>query len=209
MIVEDHPLMRDGIIARIGREPGISVCGEVDSATSALKLMETVEPDVVLVDIGLKEGNGIDLIRRALARRPGAKMLVLSAHAESVCGEPALLVGARGYLSKQQASAHLIEAIRAVASGLHYFGEPLRQRLNMRAVGANTGRPVEVRDLSNRELEVFQLIGEGNGTNEIAGRLNLSVHTVETYREHIRDKLSLKNGTELMQRAVVWYVYNH
>ena len=207
-VIDDHPLVRDGLRARIGNEAGMEVCGEAESATAALAMLGSAKPDVVIVDLGLSDVHGLRLIEIIRSNHPGVRILVLSAYSEALYGERAIRSGADSFVSKQQPPTHLIDAIRATASGTRYLSKALTERL----LGAVIGRqrsdlPVQ-RELSARELEVFELIGIGKSTREIAGQLGLSVHTVETHREKLRAKLLLRNGRELTQAAVRWVLEN-
>jgi DNA-binding NarL/FixJ family response regulator len=203
LIVDDHPLVREGLAARISAQPDMEVCGEAASVDEALALLDTTKPELMIVDITLKHGHGLDLIKKAAQRQPNAKMLVVSAHEESLFAERALRAGAQGYVNKQEAQGMIIEAIRAVLRGERYLSAEITQRLVGRAVEGD-GKRGGIESLSDRELEIFELIGRGRSTRLIAEQLNLSVHTIETHRENLRAKLNLRNGSELVQRAVRW-----
>jgi DNA-binding NarL/FixJ family response regulator len=208
LIVDDHPLMRAGIAARLEQERDMRVCGEAESVAAALSAMDKTAPDVAIVDLALKDSHGLDLIKELRSRNPATKILVLSAYSEALYGERVLRLGALGFVNKQQAQTNLVAAIRCVASGRRYVSGPLAERLLDRAIGGQAHRSRDVEALSDRELQVFELIGEGKSTRAIAERLALSVHTIETYRENIRSKLNLRNGSELMQHAVRWVIEN-
>ena len=208
LIVDDHPLMREGLAARIGQEADMEVCGEADCTSAALGQAEAANPDVAIIDLSLKDSHGLDLIKRLRASRPKIRILVMTAHSEVLYGERVIHLGAQGFINKQQAQTSIIAAIRCVAAGRRYLSEQLAQRLLDQAVGGTNGKPVGLASLSDRELEVFELIGTGWTTRAIAEQLHLSVHTIETYRENIRAKLALKNASELMQRAVQWVIEN-
>ncbi len=202
-IVDDHPLVREGLGARIAAQRDMEVCGEAVEAEAALAQVDAAKPDLVIVDLSLRESNGLSLIKKLMQRDAHPKILVLSAHDESVFAERALRARAQGYVNKQEAQGKVLDAIRAVLRGELYVSSDVAQRLLGRAVGdRRTGGGVE--SLSNRELEIFELIGRGNGTRAIAEQLHLSVHTIETHRENIRVKLGLRNGTELLRHAVQW-----
>ncbi len=203
LIVDDHPLVRDGLAARIDGEPDMVVCGEAESVRSALAHIEAEPPHVVIVDLGLKRSHGLELIKEIKGRKLGTRVLVLSAYREDLFGRRALRLGAHGYVNKQQAQRSVIGAIRAVAAGKRYISDQLAERLLDDAMGAS-GRDQPADALSDRELQIFELIGEGESTRAIAERLHLSVHTIETHRERIRGKLGLRNGSELVQHAVQW-----
>jgi DNA-binding NarL/FixJ family response regulator len=210
LIVDDHPAVREALALRIGRQLDLEVCGEAADTTEALALIAERQPDVAVVDISLKTGNGIDLIKRIKARNDQVRLLVWSMHSESLYAERALRAGALGYVTKDQATDRIIEAIRRVLDGKVWLSEAMAERLLHRAVGtegaAATLSPLDA--LADRELEVFRLIGEGMKTAEIAERLHLSVKTVETYRDRIRQKLDLSDGTKLAHYATQWVLEN-
>ena len=207
-IVDDHPLVRDGLKVRIAQEPGMEVCGEAETAEIAIASWQTNRPDVVVVDLGLRDMHGLRLIESIRSRDSGIRILVLSAYSEALYGERALRAGADSYINKQQAPTHIIEAIRTTAAGKRYLSQELSDRLVSLAVGTQRGMPRGMRDLSPRELEVFELIGNGMSTRDIAEQLGVSIHTVETHREKLRVKLALRNGRELVQSAVRWVIEN-
>jgi DNA-binding NarL/FixJ family response regulator len=202
-LVDDHPLVRDGLNARIGAEPDLEVCGEADDPESALALIRERQPDLVIIDVALRHGSGLDLIKTLSALGNGPRILVVSAYDEELFAERMLRAGAHGYVNKQELHGSVLEAIRAVLAGEIYLSAALAQRLASQAVaGRRSTQGLEV--LSDRELQIFELIGRGSGTRAIAAQLHLSVHTIESHREHIRAKLNLRNGTELLRRAVLW-----
>ena len=204
-LVDDHPIVRQGLIKLIEQEDGLEVCGEAGTVSEALEDLKKLGPDVILVDISLKDSNGLELIKLVDDLGMQIPMLVLSMHDESLYAEHALRAGASGYVMKQAASGTLIQAIEKVLDGEIYVSKAMSsQMLKMafRSSGEDTRTGTET--LSLRELEVFELIGRGNSTREIAEQLHLSVKTIETYRAHIKDKLQLRSGTELMQRAIHW-----
>lgn len=205
MIVDDHPLVREGLIARISTLPEVTVCGEASSVESALRLLETTRPDLIIVDLALKDGHGLDLIKRVKQSSCATKILVLTAYDEALFAERALRAGAQGYVHKQEVQDTLIAAIRKILGGEHYLSPQMAERLISQAVGAK-GAAQTVADLSDRELQIFELIGRGNSTRDIAAKLNLSVHTIETHRERIRAKLHLASGIALTQRAIRWVI---
>jgi DNA-binding NarL/FixJ family response regulator len=206
-IVDDHPLVREGLAARISSQPDMEVCGEAADIESALELVVNKRPSLVLVDIALRDGQGIDLIKRIVAAGVATRMLVVSAYDESFFAERALRAGALGYINKQELQGRVVEAMRTVLRGERYLSSTMAQRLIAQAIGskmANGGTET----LTDRELQIFQLIGRGRSTREIAGELSVSVHTIDSHREHIRAKLDLRSGTELIQRAVQWHIEN-
>lgn len=210
LIVDDHPAVREALALRIGRQSDLEVCGEAADTSEALRLIAETEPDVAVVDISLQSGNGIDLIKRIKVRNDRVRLLVWSMHSESLYAERALRAGALGYITKDQATDRIIDAIRRVLEGKVWLSATMAERLLQRAVG---GEPPETKrspleTLADRELEVFRLIGEGVKTAEIAERLHLSVKTVETYRDRIRQKLDLSDGTRLAHYATQWVLEN-
>jgi DNA-binding NarL/FixJ family response regulator len=210
LIVDDHPAVREALALRIRRQPDLEVCGEAADTGDALHLAAETQPDVAVVDISLKTGNGIDLIRRIKNRNDHVRILVCSMHSESLYAERALRAGALGYVTKDQATDRIVEAIRQVLAGKVWLSEALAERLLQRAIGTEHSEimrsPLDA--LADRELEVFRLIGQGLKTAEIAERLHLSVKTVETYRDRIRQKLDLDDGTKLAHYATQWVLEN-
>jgi DNA-binding NarL/FixJ family response regulator len=209
LIVDDHPAVREALVLRIGRQRDLEVCGEAADTSEALRLVADTQPDVAVVDISLKTGNGIDLIKRIKDRNESVRMVVWSMHSESLYAERALRAGALGYINKDQATDKIVEAIRRVLEGKVYLSEAMAEKLLRRAVGGQkevARSPLAA--LADRELEVFRLIGQGVKTADIAERLHLSVKTVETYRDRIRQKLKLRDGAELAQCAVQWVLEN-
>jgi DNA-binding NarL/FixJ family response regulator len=210
LIVDDHPAVREALAVRIGRQPDMEVCGEAADMSEALRLIADARPDVAVVDITLKTSNGIDLIKRIKDRNDHVRILVWSVHSESLYAERALRAGALGYVNKDQATDKIVEAIRRVLAGKVYLSETMTERMLQRSVGGGRQEvkrsPLDV--LADRELEVFRLIGEGVKTAEIAERLHLSVKTVETYRDRIRQKLDLSDGTKLTHYATQWVLEN-
>ena len=210
LIVDDHPAVREALAIRIGRQRDLEVCGEAADMGEALRLVAEARPDVAVIDISLKAGSGIHLIKRIKNRDAYVRIVVWSMHSESLYAERALRAGALGYVNKDQATDRIVEAIRRVREGKVYLSDAMAERLLQRAVGgaraAVTRSLVEL--LADRELEVFRLIGGGAKTAEIAERLHLSVKTVETYRDRIRQKLDLSDGTRLSHYATQWVLEN-
>jgi DNA-binding NarL/FixJ family response regulator len=209
LIVDDHAIVRRGLAALLAEEPDLEICGEAADTAEALRQLALHGPDLVLVDITLKDGNGIDLIRQMRARDECTRMVVLSMHDESLFAERALRAGALGYVHKQEPAEKILDAIREVLGGGIYLSTSMTERVLRRTLTTG-GRPVALpaEALSDRELQVFELIGQGLTTRDIAGKLHLSIKTVETYREHIKAKLHLKNGAELGRHAAQWVVEN-
>lgn len=206
-IVDDHPIVRQGLALLINRESDLAVCGDAEEAGAALRLIESSMPDLVVVDISLNGPDGLDLLKDIRARYPGLPVLILSMLDEVLYAERALRAGASGYIMKQEATEKVLVAIRRILDGEIYVSDQMSNKMLHRFVG---NAPVEDRSpvacLTDRELEVFRLIGEGQGTRQIAEKLHISVKTVESYQAHIKDKLALKNSRELVQHAIQWAV---
>ena len=203
LVVDDHPLVREGLVARINSQPDLHVCGEAETVADALALIVSTRPAVAVIDLALKQGSGLDLIKLAKATAVRPRMLVVSAYEESLFAERALQAGAHGYINKQVLSAKIVDAIRTVMTGQLYVGAEIVQRLAARALTPNRAQR-GIESLTDRELQVFELIGRGHSTREIAELLHRSVHTIESHREKLRAKLDLRSGSELVQRAVQW-----
>lgn len=208
-VVDDHPLVRRGLKDLIDSQPDLEFCGEAESVTGGMQAIVGARPDVAVIDISLKDGSGIELIKQIKARCPQVKLLVSSMHRESLYGERALKAGAMGYVSKNEASEALIEAIRQVMRGKIYVSDAMvDQVLGRVAHGERSIETSAIDALSDRELEVLELIGQGETTRQIASKLHLSVKTIETYRENIKRKLNLKNSAELSCYAAQWTMNN-
>jgi DNA-binding NarL/FixJ family response regulator len=205
MIVEDHPVFRMGLCELINQEDDMVVCGEVDDAGKAFEEIPRIKPDMVIVDISLKGRDGIDLVREVKRYYKDLPMLVLSMHDESRFAERSLVAGAKGYIMKRETSSSIVEAVRCVLNGKIYLSEKIKGELLDRfATGGHPCVGTPVHKLTDRELEVFQLLGRGLSTNEIAKKLNLSVKTIGTYRERIKEKLNLRHASELIRHAMLW-----
>jgi len=203
LVVDDHPVVRQGLRLLIDHEPDLEVCAEAETAADALEAIAEHKPDVALVDLSLKGASGLELIKDIRVRHADLPVLVLSMSDEGVYAERALRAGATGYLMKEAATDEVLTALRRVLDGGIYLSDAVASRLLaqlVRGVPADGGSPVD--RLSDRELEVFGLIGRGLGTGEIARRLHLSPKTIETYRAHIKQKLNLADATELLQHAI-------
>ena len=209
LIVDDHPMVREGLSLHIAAQDSMEVCGEADDPVGALEAIERTHPDLVIVDISLKRGSGIDLIRRIRDRYNDMRILVWSMYPENLYAERALRAGAQGYLNKSRATRELLEAIRAVLSGELYVSGELAASMLEQVVAGRGGRYSPVEHLSERELEAFELIGHGMTTDAIAGKMHVSSKTVETYRARIKQKLGIRNATELVQRAAQWVLELH
>lgn len=204
-IVDDHPIVRKGLGQLINQEEDLVICGEADNAEAALELLKKVKPDLAIVDISLRGIDGIELTKLIRARFENIPVLVVSMHDESLFAERALKVGARGYIMKQEAIEKMMEAIRKVLRGELYVSERVSANIVKRFVdGKADGMSSPEELLSDRELEVFQLIGQGFATRQIADQLHVSIKTVEAYRANIKEKLNLKNATELIKHALHW-----
>ena len=207
MVVDDHPIVRQGLALLINRESDLVVCGEAEEAMGALHVLASARPDVLIVDISLNGPDGIDLLKNIRNTYPTLPVLILSMHDEMIYAERALRAGANGYIMKQEATENVLIAVRRILNGEIYVSERIsNQILKQYITGSGTVRNSSIGDLSDRELEVFRLIGEGHGTRQIAEELHVSVKTVESYQAHIKEKLSLRSARELMQRAFAWHM---
>jgi DNA-binding NarL/FixJ family response regulator len=204
LVVDDHPIVRLGIRQMISTAPSLAICCEADSAEAALEAARRSKPDLAIVDLSLEHGNGLELIRALGDAVPGLPVLVLSMHDEALFAERALRAGARGYIMKQEAIDGLVVAIQQVLSGQIYVSKRVSQGV-LERVGREAPAPGgRLGNLTDRELEVFELIGRGLSTAVIADRLSVSVKTIETYRSNIKTKLNLKNATDLLRYAATW-----
>ena len=208
LIVDDHPMVREGLAMRIALQSGLEVCGEAASEDEALALVSQTNPDLILVDISLKSGHGIELIKQVKSRHPSVKMLVVSGFQESLYAERSLRAGALGYLNKQESNEKVIEAIRTVLRGERFVGPEISRRLINQALGGADMTKTPIEQLTDRELEIYRMIGEGLTSGVIAERLFLSTHTIDTHRENIKRKLGLSNAAELSRAAVQWLLEN-
>ncbi len=207
LVVDDHPLVREGLVARIGAQSDLQVCGEAADADEALRLIRLTHPAIAVVDLALRSGSGLELIKRVTESGSGPKMLVVSAYDEALFAERALRAGAQGYINKQELQGSIIDAIRRVLRGELYLSAATSQRLAHQALGGQPRRH-GIDALTDREMQVFSLIGRGHPTRKIAEQLHLSVHTIESHREKIRSKLELRTGAELVHNAVLWVLEN-
>jgi DNA-binding NarL/FixJ family response regulator len=204
-IVDDHPLVRESLTHLIQQSPGLQVCGEAADAETAIDKIARMSPDLAIVDISLGTGSGIDLIRSINEQFPEVRTIVLSMHDERVYAERAMRAGARGYIMKRESTGKIIDAIRQVLLGNLYLSKDLTELFAQKFVS----RPANVAgggvdQLSDRELEVFQLMGQGYETRQIAETLNVNIKTVQTYCSRIKDKLKLSSGSELLREAIRW-----
>jgi len=207
LVVDDHPVVRQGLALLINREPDLVVCGEAENASTAMQLVTSTNPDILVVDISLDGPDGLDLLKSIRILYPQLPVLILSMHDESIYAERALRAGAQGYIMKQEATEKVLVALRRILSHEIYVSDRISNRMLQRYIGnPGSDRPSSVADLTDRELEVFRLIGDGHSTRQIAESLGISVKTVESYQAHIKDKLSLRTGRELVQHAIQWSV---
>lgn len=205
LIVDDHPLVRRGLAELISKEPDLQVSGEAAGASEALGQLTSNRPNLVIIDLSLQEGSGLDLIKQIKAMDDGIKVLVSSMHDESLFAERSIRAGASGYIHKEEATEKVIEAIRYVLKGKVYLSEDMSERILHQFAGIEELPPEgSISKLSNRELEVFELIGSGLSTRQIAEKLHRSIKTIETYRESIKQKLNLRTSNELIRHAVQW-----
>lgn len=204
-IVEDHPMIRERLGEVIGREPDLAVCGEAEDGVSALSEIERTKPDLVVVDLSLKRSHGLELTKDLRSRYPSLGILIVTMHDESIYAERLMRAGASGYITKQEATKNVLQAVRTVLQGGVYLSQATALRLATEATGGRGSAPASPADrLSDRELRVFQLIGEGCGTRQIASQMRLGMATIETYRSRIKEKLHLKDADALRQSAVRW-----
>jgi len=205
LIVDDHPMMRQGLAQLIDNESDLTVCGEADTAAQAESAVSSQKPDLVIADISLPDKNGLELIKDLQAMHSDLPVLVVSMHDESLYAERVLRAGARGYIMKQEGGKKLMEGIRQVLGGQIYVSEKMSAKILEIFSGKRahaTDSPLE--QLSDREFEVFELIGQGKATRDIADHLHLSVKTVEVHRANIRKKLKLASGTDVVHQAIRW-----
>lgn len=206
ILVEDHPIVRQGLAQLINHQPGLSVVGESDTAAKALELVRANKPDLVILDVSLPKTNGLELIKQLKSEKPSLPMLVISMHDETLYAERALRAGARGYVMKKEPSEKMLLAINRVLKGEIYVSDRMKQKMLQHVVNNQVSdensSPLD--HLSDRELEVFQLLGNGFATRQIAEQLSLSIKTIESYRENLKLKLNVKSGAELIQHAIQW-----
>lgn len=206
-LVDDHPIVRQGLGLLVNREPDLMVCGEADGGFAVLQIVANLRPDILVLDISLNGPDGLDLLKTIRLKEPALPVLVLSMHDESNYAERALRAGANGYIMKQEATEKVLTAIRKILRGEIYLSDQLTSRMLQHLIaGSAPPKGTPLSSLSDRELEVFRLIGEGHGTRQIADELHISVKTVESYQAHIKEKLSLRNARELVQHAIQWSV---
>jgi DNA-binding NarL/FixJ family response regulator len=203
-LVDDHPIVRRGFQLLLSLEPDLMVCGEADNGPAALQKILALKPDVAIVDLALKASSGLDLIKQVRAQLSRMKILVFTMREEIIYAERALRAGANGYITKEEGTEKAIEAIRLLMQGKTCFSQPVADAMMARLTGKSSRAGGSLESLSDRELEVLDLIGNGHGSREIAQRLRISIKTVESHREHIKTKLGLKSASELVKYAYNW-----
>ncbi|MGA2353663.1 MAG: response regulator transcription factor [Terriglobales bacterium] len=204
-VVDDHPIVRQGLALLINQEADLAVCGEAEEMQTALPAIQSMRPDILIVDISLNGPDGLELLKNVRITSPRLPVLILSMHDEAIYAERALRAGANGYIMKQEATERVLVALRRILSGEIYVSDRIANSMLQHYVrGVNPAEQSSMTELTDRELEVFRLIGDGLGTRQIAEALHLSVKTVESYQAHIKEKLSLRSGRELVQHAVEW-----
>lgn len=205
LIVDDHPLVRQGIAQLVNLQADLQVCGEAGNADEATEAIRNCRPDLVIVDISLEGISGIELIKIIKAKNAHLPMLVMSMHDESLYAERALRAGARGYIMKQETPATILAAIRQILRGDIHVSDKMRSKMLQRMIDGHPGTAASpMADLSDRELEVLRLIGQGFGTTEIATKMSRSIKTIEAHRANLKQKLQLKTGAELVRHAIQW-----
>jgi DNA-binding NarL/FixJ family response regulator len=205
LLVDDHPMVRERLTEVIQREPDLTVCGEAEDRFLALELVAATQPHLVIVDLTLRGSPGMELIKDIHNQYPDLAVLVVSMHDEKVHAERVIRAGARGYITKQEATRKIMLAVRTVLDGNIYLSEKMAAQIAATAVGRAQAKPnLPVNSLSDRELCVFEMIGQGRNTRQIADELHLDIRTVETYRARIKEKLNLKDANDLLQHAIHW-----
>jgi DNA-binding NarL/FixJ family response regulator len=208
LLVEDHPMFRERLASVISKNGDMCVCGEADNVVDALRRAESLRPDIAIVDITLRGSNGLDFLKDLKARGIDLPVLVLSMHDEAIYAERVLRAGARGYITKYEASSEVMAAIEQVLNGQIYLSREMTARMLGLIADGRKGDPGDINALTDRELEVFQRLGRGQNARDIAAALHVGITTVDTYRARIKEKLGLKNGNELQRRAMEWVQEN-
>jgi DNA-binding NarL/FixJ family response regulator len=207
LVIDDHPLLRQGLAMLINQQTDMRVSGEAEDLRAAMQCVVQAKPDVVVLDISLKGPDGLEILKTIRTTHPELPVLILSMHDEAIYAERALRARANGYIMKQEATEKVLEAIRRILDGEVYLSDSMSKKMLQQFIdGGPSLLESRIAMLSDRELEVFGRIGEGRGTREIAEELRLSVKTVETYQAHIKEKLRLKSGRELIQHAIQWKI---
>jgi DNA-binding NarL/FixJ family response regulator len=205
LLVDDHPLVREWLANLINEQSDLRICGEASNAPQAFQMIGTEKPDIVIVDISLEGGSGIELIKDIKVAHPDVAMIVLSMHDESLYAERALRAGARGYIMKREATKKILQAIRSVLDGKLYISDKISDAMTEKFVEGRPAASSPVEQLSDRELEVFQLLGRGYSTRQIADHLHVGFKTVQTYSARLKEKLNLDNATQLLHEAIRWH----
>jgi DNA-binding NarL/FixJ family response regulator len=206
LLVDDHPLVREWLATLINQQSDLQVCGETDSAPKALQLIGVMNPDIAIVDISMEGGSGLELIKNIKASHPSIMTIVLSMHDEKLYAERALRAGARGYIMKREATKGVLQAIRCVLGGKLYLSDKMAMDMAEKFVDGRPGKQDSVAEnLSDRELEVFQLLGRGLASRQIAEEMHVSIKTVQAFQARIKEKLGLSTATELLREAVRWH----
>jgi DNA-binding NarL/FixJ family response regulator len=210
LLVDDHPIIRQGIKRVLEKEKDLVICGEASSANEAMDIINSDKPDIAIIDITLSGNvNGIDLIRSMKERFPEIHSLVLSMHNESIYAERAIKSGARGYIMKEDASKNIISAVRTVLNDELFLSSELSKKLLDKFIHKTKDSSLSIEILSNREFEIYQLIGNGFSTKEIAHKLTLSIYTIESHKKNIKEKLRIKDSSELTRNAIQWVIMHH
>jgi DNA-binding NarL/FixJ family response regulator len=210
LLVDDHPIVRQGLRRMLEAEPDLTVCAEADSEAAAREAIRAQKPDIVIVDLSLDRGDGIELVREMHAEDPQMRMLVLSMHDEAIYAERLLAAGAMGYIMKQAASDQLLTAVRKVLDGRMYVSETVQRTLDARAGESRGADPTDpVSRLSNREVQILNMVGRGMSSRDIATEFGLSVKTIESHRQTIKHKLGLATNSQLLQYAMKWFSGQH
>ncbi|WP_395749337.1 response regulator [Prosthecobacter sp.] len=204
VLIDDHPIMRHGLAQLIRAEDGLDVIGEAGSAREGFEIVHKLKPDLAVIDLTLPDKNGLELVKDIRAAHPATQCLVLSMHDETLYGERALRAGARGYVMKEEAADHLVTAIHKIISGGLYVSEALNTRMLEQVSGASRSKATGMDALTDRELEILELIGKGVATKVIAAQLSISARTVEAHRAHIKEKFGMTDGAALVRYAVQW-----
>lgn len=204
VLIDDHPIMRHGLAQLLRAEKGLNVCGEAGSAREGLEVISKLKPDLAVIDLTLPDKSGLELVKDVRAACPATQCLVLSMHDETMYGERAIRAGARGYVMKEAAADHLVTAIHKILGGGLYVSEALNARMLEQMSGASRSKVSGLDALTDRELEILELIGKGVPTKNIAAQLSISARTVEAHRAHIKEKLGITDGAALVRYAVQW-----
>ena len=204
VLVDDHPMVRERLAEVINREDDMTVCGEAEDRANALEVIGREQPDLAIVDLSLKRSNGLDLIKDLHVMHPKLLVLVLSMQDETLYAERVIRAGAHGYITKQEATRKILNAIREVLGGKVFLSPEISADILSRMLGKSKGAIRSLEVLSDRELQVFDLVGQGFGTRQIAEQLGLDVKTVETYRSRIKEKLEIRDASELLRKAIAW-----